>query len=99
MPALPSSTPMTARSGFGEQEMERHVQSPRGSRPAGFFVGSPIQPGPSLSGVMGRALLRELSRSWNTENGISPVALAISPKGRATHGLGIAGPFLFLEAL
>ena len=24
----------------------------------GFFVGSPIQPGPPLSGLMGRALLR-----------------------------------------
>lgn len=64
----------------------------------GFFYWTPIQPGPPLSGLMGRALLRELSRSWSTENGIPPVALAISPKVRPTHGLGIAGPSLFLEA-
>lgn len=50
-----------------------------------FFVGSPIQPGPPQSGLMGRALLRELSRRWSTENGIPPVASAISPKGRLTH--------------
>ncbi len=34
--------------------------------------------------------------SWSA-NGIPPVALAINPKGQPTHGLGIAGPFLFLE--